>query len=80
MLPASTGEGTMSDSLSAVPTVGEIARRIGEPVHRVEYIIRARSIRPSGRAGNCRVFTDADVAYIAAELRRIDAEKKGGAL
>ncbi len=70
----------MSNALAAVPTVGEIARRLGEPVHRVEYIIRARGIRPSGRAGNCRVFTDADVAYMAAELRRIDAEKKGGQL
>jgi hypothetical protein len=65
----------MSDSVFTVPTVGEIARRLGEPLHRVEYIIRARNIQPSGRAGNCRVFTDADVAYIAAQLRRIDAEK-----
>lgn len=67
----------MCDCLSAVPTVGEIARRLGKPIHRVEYIIKARGIRPSGRAGNCRVFTEADVAYIAAELRRIDAEKGG---
>ncbi len=67
----------MSDCLFAVPTVGEIARRIGEPIHRVEYIIRARGIRPSGRAGNCRVFTDADVDFIAAEFRRIDAERGG---
>ncbi len=65
----------MSDFLSIVPTVGEIARRLGVPVHRIKYIIRARGIQPSGRAGNCRVFIDADVAYIAAELRRIDAEK-----
>ena len=65
----------MFDSLSAVPTVGEIARRIGKPIHRVEYIIRARGIQPCGRAGNCRVFTEADVAYIAAELRRIDVER-----
>ena len=70
----------MSNCLTAVPTVGEIARRLGEPIHRVEYVIRSRDLQPSGRAGNCRIFTDADVAYIAAELRRIDAEKKGGAL
>ena len=67
----------MSECLSAVPTVGEIARRLGEPVHRVEYIIKARGIRPSARAGNCRVFSDADVDFIAAEVRRIDAEKGG---
>ena len=60
-----------------VPTVGEIARRLGVPVHRIEYVIRARKIEPTGRAGNVRVFTDADVDHIRAELRRIDAEKKG---
>ena len=58
-----------------MPTVGEIARRTGYSLHRVEYIIRARNIRPSGRAGNARVFTDADVERIASELRRIDSEK-----
>ncbi len=70
----------MSDSVSTVPTVGEIARRIGEPIHRVEYIIKARDIQPTERAGNCRVFTDGDVALIATEIRRIDAEKQGGKL
>ena len=58
-----------------MPTVGEIARRTGYPLHRVEYIIRARNIRPSGRAGNARVFTDADVDRIASELKRIDTER-----
>ena len=57
------------------PTVGEIARRTGYPVHRVEYVIRSRNICPSSRAGNARVFTEADVEQIASELRRIDAEK-----
>lgn len=65
---------------AAVPmelTVGEIARRIGCPLHRVEYVIRARRLRPKGRAGNARVFTEADVSYIASEIRRIDTEKGG---
>lgn len=60
-----------------VPTVGEIARRIGYPLHRVEYVIRSREIHPTGRAGNARVFTDMDVARIASELRRIDDERQG---
>lgn len=68
----------MSTSIPIVPTVGEIARRLGVPLHRVEYIVRARNIRPSGRAGNARVFTEADVDHIASELRRIDAERGGG--
>lgn len=65
-------------TIPIVPTVGEIARRLGVPIHRVEYLLRARKIQPSGWAGNSRVFTDGDVNYIAAELRRIDVEKGGG--
>lgn len=65
----------MSTSAPSMPTIGEIARRIGAPTHRIEYIIRARSIRPCGWAGNARVFTEESVAAIAAELQRIDAAK-----
>ena len=64
-------------SSQVMPTVGEIARRLGEPVHRIEYILRTRSIRPSGIAGNCRVYAEEDVERIAAELQRIDARKDG---
>ena len=56
-------------------TVGEIARRLGEPVHRVEYILRARGLKPVSWAGNARIFSEADLAYIASELRRIDEER-----
>ena len=64
----------MSQTVFA-PTVGEIARRLSEPIHRVEYVIRSRNIRPESRAGNCRVFSEAAVGRIASELKRIDAEK-----
>jgi len=62
-----------------MPTVGEIARRLSKPVHCVEYVIRSRRIAPAGRAGNSRVFTDADVERIADELKHIDAAKRQGA-
>ncbi len=68
----------MPTTVPSVPTVGEIARRIGCPLHRVEYVIRARRLRPKGRAGNVRVFSEADVKFIAAEIRRIDAERGNG--
>ena len=64
----------MIESLPAAATIGEISRRLGQPVHRVEWIIRARNVRPVQRAGNCRIFSQEDVDYIAAELRRIDRE------
>jgi hypothetical protein len=61
-----------------MPTVGEIARRLGEPIHRIEYVLRTRNISPSGLAGNCRVYADEDVERIVTELQRIDSRKNGG--
>lgn len=49
-------------------TVGEIARRLKVPIHRVEYIIRARQVEPMVRAGICRVFTESDFDRIAHAL------------
>ena len=62
----------MSTIATLALTPGVIAQRLNEPLHRILYVIRSRDIRPSLRAGNARVFSDADLAYIASELRRID--------
>jgi hypothetical protein len=62
-----------------MPTLGEIARRLAQPVHRIEYIIRSRHIYPASRAGNCRVFAETDVARIATELASIGGQKGGAA-
>lgn len=67
----------MVQAIPLVPTVGEIARRIGQPLHRVEYVIRSRRLQPTRLAGNARIFSEADVEHIAAEIRRIDAEREG---
>lgn len=64
-------------STPLAPTVGEISRRTGVSIHRVEYIIRARNIQPSSRAGNVQIFSEVYVEHIASELRRIDEEKEG---
>jgi hypothetical protein len=58
-------------------TIGEIARRLSEPIHRVEYILRTRNIRPVGIAGNCRVYAEESIDRIAAELQNIDSRKDG---
>lgn len=60
-------------------TIGEIARRLGVPSHRVEYILRTRDIPPKGIAGNCRVYEEAAVERIAEILRSIDAKKNDAA-
>lgn len=67
----------MNTKAPSLPTIGAIASRLGESVHRVAYVIRSRGITPAGIAGNSRVFTEADVNRIASELRRIDEEREG---
>ncbi len=60
----------------AALTIGEIVRQTGSQLHRVQYVIRSRGILPTSRAGNLRIFSEADLQYIASELRRI-AEERG---
>ena len=56
-------------------TVGEIARRLDEKVHRIEYVIRSRQISEVGWAGHARVFSSASLERIRNELRRIDDDR-----
>ena len=65
----------MTTSAPSMPTIGEIARRLGATIHRIEYVIRARGIRPCGWAGNARVFDEEAVKAIATELQRIETVK-----
>lgn len=63
-------------------TSGVVARELGEPLHRVEYVLKTRpEIVPSARAGRLRLFSAAAVSRIQNELERIDARRagKGGA-
>ena len=72
------GKVSMPASAPSVLTVGEIIRRLNAPLHRVQYVIQTRDIQPVGRAGNVRIFSEADVSFIASELRRIDEERGVG--
>lgn len=65
----------MPATVPSMPTIGEIARRLNVPTHRVEYIIRARRIKPCGWAGNARVFDESGVETIASELESIGATR-----
>ena len=67
----------MSVKVPVLSTVGVIARRLRNPLHRVEYVISSRGIQPDGMAGNARVFSDAAVARIKSELQRIDDDREG---
>lgn len=57
-------------SLSQFRTVGQVAHELGEPLHRVEYVIRSRGIEASSRVGILRVFDLAAVDRIRAALKR----------
>ena len=67
----------MAGVVPAALTIGEIARRLGVAVHRVEYLVRTRNLKAAARAGNIRLFSETDVTYIAGEIRRIDADRGG---
>ncbi len=67
----------MTTLAPSMPTIGEIARRLGAPAHRIEYVIRARGISPCGWAGHARVFSEEAVQMIAAALERIDSARTG---
>ena len=60
----------MSRKETKLLTIGEIARRLAAPVHRVAYFIRARGITPWGRAGNLRLFTTTDAEKLRSEFKR----------
>lgn len=66
----------MSVAIPSMPTIGEIARRLDVPQHRIDYLIRARGISPCGRAGNARVFNDEAVDLIRSEIDRIESERE----
>ena len=59
-------------------TVGVIAELVGEPLHRIEYAIRSRGIKPRAVAGNARVFDAPAVDQIRAALRDIADRKAAG--
>lgn len=65
--------------MKAIPillTSGRMAVELGEPLHRVTYILATRRhIRPSARAGTLRLFDRAALAMVRHELNTIDARQ-----
>ncbi len=56
-------------------TVGEIAKRIGQPIYRVQHIIRSRQIQHVLRVGVFRLFDEEAVSRIATEIQSVDRRK-----
>lgn len=60
-------------------TLGRIAEKVNQPLHRVAYIIRTRPhIKHVAKAGRTRLFDEAAVAQIRHELNAIDARSSAG--
>lgn len=57
-------------------TAGVLAADLGEPLHRVLYVLRTRThIEPAARAGRLRLYDRGTVALIRHELNAIDARR-----
>jgi len=57
-------------------TSGVIACELGEPLHRVQYILRTRAfIPPSARAGRLRLYDRQAVAMIRHAMNAMDARR-----
>lgn len=55
----------MSPTRTALHTVGDVARLLNLPIHRVEYILRSRpQIQPVGRVGIARVYDESAVELV----------------
>jgi hypothetical protein len=56
-------------------TVTQLAEHLGEPLHRVQYVLRSRDIEPRVRVAGCRLFGREQVQPIADELAKTAARR-----
>ena len=63
----------------SVFTLGDIAKRYAVDKARVRYIIERDGMEPAARAGQYRLFDDAQVNRIGLELAAIQRKKTGAA-
>ena len=63
-------------------TVGEIAKQLNCPIHKVLYLIQSRQIKPFQRAGCLRIFGEDVVDMLRSELtvsqQRHSTKKQSG--
>jgi hypothetical protein len=58
----------------ALATLGTVSEQLGQPIHRIAYILRTRKhIQPTATAGRLRLFSQGTIELIKAELERIDS-------
>jgi hypothetical protein len=58
-------------------TFGQVCKRLNQQPPRINYILETRPhIKPIKRVGILRIFDEAGVAAISAELEKIDSRKR----
>ena len=57
-------------------TLGQIARRLGVPAHRLKYAIEEYRIDPVRRIGVLRVWSEDDISRMVSALRRIESRRR----
>jgi len=50
-------------------SITHIAERLGVRRHKVEYALRKRGIKPKGRAGRARLYTERDARAVTREIQ-----------
>lgn len=69
----------METARTGLLTIGEVARRLNVPVHRIQYILRTRQhLSQSARAGIIRCFDEQAIAAIQTELTLIASRRLEG--
>ena len=56
-------------------TLGQIARRLDQPIHRVKYAIERYRIEPTQRAGILRLWNEDGLARIERSVRRLSSAR-----
>lgn len=60
-------------------TVGVLAQKLGQPIHRIQYLLRTRKhIAPVAVAGRSRLYPEKTIAQLRHELNAIDARASHG--
>ena len=68
----------MTRLVPKLATLGEVAKLLDVPPHRIEYVVRTRQhIQPRAMAAGVRCFDDDAIALIRHELNAIDARRAG---
>lgn len=62
-------------NVPSLRTPGVLAERLGVPLHRIQYLLRARNIEPTARAGRLRLYDRYALEMLRRELAAIDARR-----